>query len=394
MLLLLVISTFVCNSLIQAIPSVSFFYPNSLTDSTCKGDYSWTEWFNSFQPKNDIDFDQELLSKIQAENDRDICAIPKGIQAQTVSALEIDINYAVSWKATNGIITACISRTPGVDFRVRFCCANSDFITTTTTTPRPIDSHTCGRTQIKPSLQFTRIFGGARAIPHSWPWQVLYEEEKPCETNRICIETCGGTLLDSYHVLTAAHCIRGKNVEHILITAGVHNRQIDESNTRQEKKVARIFLHPDWNSETLANDLAILQLSKPVEFNKYVQPACLPGPDPPSNSDVILIGWGAEQMGGNPYDELKQAQVKVIGECHRFWNLFDEENQICVGQIVSGDSACQGDSGGPLLQQYNDQWIVQGVASFVDDCKTNGDFPPNIYVKVSAYLTWIKSIIN
>lgn len=169
---------------------------------------------------------------------------------------------------------------------------------------------------------------------------------------------------------------------------------MSETNTRQERDVARIFFHPDWNSETLANDLAILRLSKPVEFNRYVQPACLPGPDPHSNSKVVMIGWGAEKMDGNLFNELKQAQVKVIDDCHRFWNLFDEENQICVAQTVSGDSACQGDSGGPLLQKYNNQWIVQGVASFVEDCKTNGNFPPNIYVRVSAYLTWIKQIIN
>ncbi|CAF3773933.1 unnamed protein product [Rotaria socialis] len=381
-------------SLIQAIPSISFFYPNNLTASACVGDFSWTKWFNSFKPKDNKDIDQEFLAVIQAKNGHDVCPKPRGIQAKTVSVLQVDVSYAVSWKTMNGMIIACISSTPGIDFQVRFCCPNAEFITTTTTRPPPINNPTCGRAEIKPLLRIARIFGGSRAVPHSWPWQVLYEEGKPCETNRICVETCGGTLLDSYHVLTAAHCIRGKFPEHILITAGIHNRLLSEKNTRQEKKVARIFSHPDWNSETLANDLAILRLSTPVKFNQYVQPACLPGPDPPSNSDVVLIGWGAEQMGGNPYDELKQAQVKVIGECERFWNLFDEENQICVAQTVSGDSACQGDSGGPLLQNYNDQWVVQGVASFVDDCKTNENFPPNIYVKVSAYLTWIKGIIN
>jgi hypothetical protein len=168
MLFLLVISALLCH--IQAIPSLSFFYPQNLTESTCTNDHSWTKWFNSAKPNNDQKFDQEFLSVIQAQNGHDICAIPQGIQAQTVSTLKSDMSYEVSWKTTNGIITTFISRTAGVDFQVRFCCANNDFITTTSTTPRPIDSDTCGRAHIKPAVQFTRIFGGSRAIPHSWPW--------------------------------------------------------------------------------------------------------------------------------------------------------------------------------------------------------------------------------
>ena len=170
MLVLLVISILLNGLLIQAIPSISFFYPNNLTESTCIGDSSWTKWFNTFKPNTDKEFDQEFLSVVQANNDRHICKIPKGIQAQTVSVLQTDIKYAVTWKMMNGITTAFISRTPGVDFQVRFCCKNSDFITTTTTTPRPIDSNTCGQAQIQSSFQLTRIFGGSRAIPHSWPW--------------------------------------------------------------------------------------------------------------------------------------------------------------------------------------------------------------------------------
>lgn len=174
MLFLLVLSAFFCNSFIQAIPTVSFFYPKNLTESTCIGDYSWTKWFNSAKPNSAKDFDQEFLSIIQTKNGRDICAIPQGIQARTVSTLNTDVSYTASWKTMNGIITAFISRTAGVDFQVRFCCTNRDFITTTTIAPRPIDNKICGRAKIKSSLQLTRIFGGSRAIPHSWPWVNCY----------------------------------------------------------------------------------------------------------------------------------------------------------------------------------------------------------------------------
>lgn len=84
-------------------------------------------------------------------------------------------------------------------------------------------------------------------------------------------------------------------------------------------------------------------------------------------------------MGGDAYDELKQVQVKIIGQFQRYWHfVFDEENQICVEQILSGDAA---------LEKYNDQWILQDGVCFVDDCKTNEGSPSNIHFKVSAYLT-------
>jgi hypothetical protein len=159
-----------CSSFVRAIPSVSFFYPKNLTASTCTNNYSWTAWFNSAKPTSEKDFDQESLSIIQRAYGRDICAIPQGIQARTITALQSDMGYGASWKTTNGIVSAFLSQTAGVDFQVRFCCATGNFTATTTAAPPPVDSKTCGRAKIEPSISFMRIFGGSRAVPHSWPW--------------------------------------------------------------------------------------------------------------------------------------------------------------------------------------------------------------------------------
>jgi secreted trypsin-like serine protease len=223
---------------------------------------------------------------------------------------------------------------------------------------------------------------------------VTYQEKAICNQRKMCTDNCGGTILDGNHVLTAAHCVGGKNLSDIVITAGVHNRLSNETDTRQVRGVDRLYMHPDWEPSTMANDLALLRLDKPVELNKYVQPACLPVAEPQTNANVVLTGWGAEALGGGLFDELKQAQVKVIGDCGRYWNLFNEKIQLCVGQQVSGDSACQGDSGGPLVQEYNGQWVLQGVTSYIGDCKTNENYAPNVYSKVVNYVTWIKSIIG
>ncbi len=203
-------------------------------------------------------------------------------------------------------------------------------------------------------------------------------------------------MIDERHVLTAAHCIGTTDPSLITITAGLHNKYAYEGDKRQVLTVERIFKHPNYNEAINQNDLTILRLAKPVQFNKYVQPACLPGPDPQPDADVVLIGWGKTDVSGEAYHILKQTKVKVIGECNRYWGgRVNEEKQICVGDLNSRDSACQGDSGGPMLYEHDGQWVVAGVTSFGSStsCSVGSAFMPNVYVRVSAYLPWINSII-
>ncbi len=175
MLFLVVITALLCCSTIRAGQSISFIYPNGNSESFCTGSNSWTNWFNTAKPSNNGNLDQELLSVIQAANGRDVCQKPVGMQAQSVGELPSTSSYSCSWSLMNNFIAGFKSNTPGLDFQVRFCCANTEFdpTTTTTTTPRPITSSTCGRADMKNSL--SRIFGGSLATPNSWPWVNTYK---------------------------------------------------------------------------------------------------------------------------------------------------------------------------------------------------------------------------
>ena len=66
------------------------------------------------------------------------------------------------------------------------------------------------------------------------------------------------------------------------------------------RTVARIILHPSYDSITSDNDIALLRLSSPVTFTDYIRPVCLAASDSVFNNgtDSWVTGWGAVQEGG------------------------------------------------------------------------------------------------
>lgn len=71
-----------------------------------------------------------------------------------------------------------------------------------TTLPK-LEFSDCGKTQTRIS---PRIFGGRKSLPEAHPWQVSFQV-RPKGSNATFSHNCGGTLIDSCWVLTAAHCM-------------------------------------------------------------------------------------------------------------------------------------------------------------------------------------------
>ena len=66
-------------------------------------------------------------------------------------------------------------------------------------------------------------------------------------------------------VLTAAHCVEGASNARLILGAYDFSQ---EENGRIEISSQEIIIHPFWNPSTLANDIALIKLTKNVEFSK------------------------------------------------------------------------------------------------------------------------------
>ncbi|CAF0735573.1 unnamed protein product [Adineta steineri] len=263
---------------------------------------------------------------------------------------------------------------------LRFCCT---YRGTTNPVVNPVPNG-CGRQAVTPIR--TRIVGGQEAVPHSWPWLVSIQNRRG--------HFCGGTLIDAYHVLTAAHCLQDgpESVSDLRVVAGLHSRSRPDPARVQTKQVAGFINHNDYDHDTSENDIAIIRLASPVTLNSYVNIACLSAKDPAVNENVIVAGWGTTTYEGSSPDALRQAGILVMDVCRYTYGNYDTNKQLCAGNYQYTKDSCQGDSGGPLVSEVNGQWILSGVVSYGDECaKVN---KPGIYARVSYYLPWIRRVIS
>ena len=180
--------------------------------------------------------------------------------------------------------------------------------------------NTCGCAPVSSS---NRIVGGKEVNPKGkLPYQVLFQG---CAGMRGC-SICGGTIVNKRFVLTAAHCYNSMfTTMHVIV--GEHN--VCDGNPQGSPneggkliKVKKMTLHPDYNSRTIDNDIAVLELAEDLTFTKKIKPACLPSSETKdySGSASTVSGWGGT-IGWGPNDQqpqqprqctLKETIVKLL----------------------------------------------------------------------------------
>ncbi|XP_029931010.1 vitamin K-dependent protein C [Myripristis murdjan] len=233
------------------------------------------------------------------------------------------------------------------------------------------------------------IMGGEVGKKGESPWQALL-------LNARGKFHCGGVLIDENWVLTAAHCLH--NSLRFKVRLGDYERFKAEG-TEVTLPVAQTFQHPDYNSHTVDNDIALLRLASPAPFSEYIVPVCLPGRQMAervlhlNGTITVVTGWGKDDMDSDHFSSaLNVIKVPLVNRtaCARQMSHNITENVLCAGVLGQRMDACEGDSGGPMVTLYRGTWFLIGLVSWGEGCAVEDKL--GIYTKVSNYNQWIDSV--
>ncbi|XP_074037883.1 trypsin Blo t 3 [Leptinotarsa decemlineata] len=222
-----------------------------------------------------------------------------------------------------------------------------------------------------------RIAGGQDADIADYPYQVSLSTDG--------LAFCGGSLISSTWVLTCAHCL--KNITAAQITVLANSSHINDG---VKRSVSQAIPHENFCYDTGDSDLALLQLSSPLECVNC-KPITLARKEPKVGDYLVLTGWGriSEFDTSDGTEILQYVEIPVIDRtvCRAMYSHTVEiitDNMICSLYPGGGKDSCVGDSGGPAVVDD----VLFGVVSWGIGC-ADAQYP-GVYTSVPKFLEWIE----
>ncbi|KAH8311915.1 hypothetical protein KR044_008548, partial [Drosophila immigrans] len=281
----------------------------------------------------------------------------------------------------------------------KYCCPPNVELRITEPMEDPKFPEDCGYT---PWYESYRVVGGQVIQPDEFSWLVWLEyAERPSDAG-----ICGGSIINSRYVLTAAHCVIGRAVEYYggvvaVRMANFTNEPKCDYGTNgcqqyQRIGVEQVVLHGKYivdNRTRMLNDISLLRLRKRIEFTSMLKPICLPFgnnlniPEPISQSPLEVAGWGKTLSRED--DVAKRAvSVPMWSKEKCLEEPLRDESQICVG--ITGKGSCNGDSGGPVMYLFESKrMVLEGIISYGDDPCAYPD-RPGVATRVRSFSSWIE----
>lgn len=240
-----------------------------------------------------------------------------------------------------------------------------------------------------------QIVGGTETGIGEYPWAVAVKNPGSSTIR------CGGVLIHPEYVLTVAHCVAGASPGAIELVLGEHDLTTTTESNEITVAAAEIAIHPNYNSSTNDNDIALVRLQPDADTNAYfARPsgACalqLPqASEQFVNETATVVGWGSAAFGGTTSNVLQEAALEILSnaEANVVYGGITSNMLAARGSSQTAAGSCDGDSGAPLTVVTSSGPTLTGLASFGIGCG-NPSFP-DIFTRVSPYLGWLDANLS
>lgn len=110
----------------------------------------------------------------------------------------------------------------------------------------------------------------------------------------------------------------------------------------EEISIKRIITHPKYDSWTIDNDYALLELNTPIEFNDNQGAIDLSGVEPIGGEEAVVSGWGNTMVGSDDRSILRAAGVHIVDRdtCNKAYGSITD-SMICAGEALGGKDSCK-----------------------------------------------------
>ncbi|XP_078509282.1 transmembrane protease serine 9-like [Lissotriton helveticus] len=259
------------------------------------------------------------------------------------------------------------------------------------------------------SFSQTRIIGGEQAQTGEWPWQVSMQYNGQ--------HRCGGSLISSRWVLTAARCLwlRFSDLSSWRITVPgskvypISNIESMQS-LRYKRRIEQIIFHENYTDYIYymdipsSYDVALVKMTAAILLSNNVQPVCLPYATHQFRTGTMCWTTGYGNLGTGALNYwpvyLREVELQLIGRkrCNCIYGLANstdpgQQTILCALDQNGQNGTCKTDVGGPLVCNENGTWFLAGVNSFMSDACTNPVSPP-VFTEVAALANWIQAKIS
>jgi len=203
---------------------------------------------------------------------------------------------------------------------------------------------------------------------------------------------CGGSLVAENWVVTAGHCCDGQHANRLAVSVGSHHLNKEDPD-QEDIPVQHIYLHHDYDSWTITNDICLLKLKHAATLGDHVALIDFPAANEEYDAGTLctVSGWGTTSEGGHLAKILQKVEVPVVSDedCRASYGESDiADSMICAGLDQGGKDSCQGDSGGPFMCGSE----LTGVVSWGYGCAEAGY--PGVYTQTSYFIDWLNSNMN